>query len=167
MGAGGGYKKGTKKIKLPKFFLFCFRLFKSCQKLKKQNVVKALGIGCMGVGVGTNSTSFQTFKTTKQNENPICATRWVLKGNFNLKSKKLWLICQVFHAISMLPGGSMIKNPLADARRHRRCGFHPWVGKTTHSVLLPRESYGQRTLAGYSPRGGKESDMTGHACVHI
>ena len=81
MGAGGGYKKGTKKIKLPKFF-FCFLLFKSCQKLKKQNVVKALGIGCMGVRVGTNSTSFQTFKTTKQNENPICATRWVLKGNF-------------------------------------------------------------------------------------
>ena len=27
-------------------------------------------------------------------------------------------------------------------------------------VLLPRESHGQRSLAGYSPLGHKESDMT-------
>ena len=28
------------------------------------------------------------------------------------------------------------------------------------SVFLPGESHGQRSLAGYSPRGRKESDMT-------
>ena len=28
------------------------------------------------------------------------------------------------------------------------------------SVFLPEESYGQRSLAGYSPWGLKESDMT-------
>ena len=33
-------------------------------------------------------------------------------------------------------------------------------GKTLQSVLLPGESHGQRNLAGYSPRGSKESDMT-------
>ena len=27
-------------------------------------------------------------------------------------------------------------------------------------VFLPRESYGQRSLAGHGPRGRKESDMT-------
>ena len=67
----------------------------------------------------------------------------------------MWLICQVFRAVSMLPGGSVVKNPPANARRHRRWGFDPWVGKTTHSVFLPREPYGQWTLASYSPRGAK------------
>ena len=30
----------------------------------------------------------------------------------------------------------------------------------THSSILAGESHGWRTLVGYSPRGGKESDMT-------
>ena len=30
----------------------------------------------------------------------------------------------------------------------------------THSILLPRESHGGRSLVGYSPWGRKESDMT-------
>ena len=34
-------------------------------------------------------------------------------------------------------------------------------GMTTHSsILLPGEFHGQRSLAGYSPWGRKESDMT-------
>jgi len=33
-------------------------------------------------------------------------------------------------------------------------------GMTTHSVLLPRESHGQRSLVGYSPWGHKKSDTT-------
>ena len=39
------------------------------------------------------------------------------------------------------------------------CGFDPWVRKT------PGEGYGQRGLAGYSPGGPKESDMTKRVCV--
>ena len=49
-------------------------------------------------------------------------------------------------------------------RRHRS---DPWVGKTpleedkaTTQVLVPGESHGQRSLAGYSPRGHIESDTT-------
>ena len=33
-------------------------------------------------------------------------------------------------------------------------------GVATHSSILPEESQGQRSLAGYSPWGRKESDMT-------
>ena len=51
----------------------------------------------------------------------------------------------------------------------RRHGFYPQVGKISWSgkwqptpVFLPEESHGQRSLAGYSPRGHKESDMTEH-----
>ena len=33
-------------------------------------------------------------------------------------------------------------------------------GMATHSVFLPGESHGQRSLEGYSPWGLKESDTT-------
>ena len=43
-------------------------------------------------------------------------------------------------------------------RRHRRCGFSPWVGKIPWRrawqltpVFLPRKSHGQRSLGDYSP----------------
>jgi len=34
--------------------------------------------------------------------------------------------------------------------------------RLTHAVFLPGKSHGQRSLAGYSPWGRKESDMTEH-----
>ena len=49
----------------------------------------------------------------------------------------------------------------------RRAGFDSWVGKIPcrrewlpTPVFLPSEFHGQRILAGYSPWGHKESDMT-------
>ena len=44
-------------------------------------------------------------------------------------------------------------------------GFDPWVGKIPWRreltpVALPEEFHGLRSLAGYSPQGHKESDMT-------
>ena len=33
-------------------------------------------------------------------------------------------------------------------------------GMATHSIFLPGESHGQRSLVGYSPWGHKESDTT-------
>ena len=41
-------------------------------------------------------------------------------------------------------------------------------GTATHSVLLPGESHGTRSLVGYGPQGPKELDMTEvtyHACT--
>ena len=50
--------------------------------------------------------------------------------------------------------------PTCQCRRHRRLGFNPWVRKTPWrrkwqptSLFLPRKSYGQRNLEGYSPWG--------------
>ena len=67
----------------------------------------------------------------------------------------------------------MEKNPPANAGDGRRHGFDPWVGKIPGRrkwepalVFLPGESQGQRSLAGYSPWGRKESDIaTEHARV--
>ena len=55
----------------------------------------------------------------------------------------------------------------ANPRRHKRCGFNPWVGSIPWwrawqptPVFLPGESHGQRSLAGYSTWGHKELDIT-------
>ena len=37
----------------------------------------------------------------------------------------------------------------------------------TANPLLPGESYGQRSLAGYSPWGRKESDITEAVSMHV
>ena len=59
----------------------------------------------------------------------------------------------------------MVNNPPANAGD--RSEFVPWVRKIPWRragqptlVFLPGESHGQRTLAGYSPWGHKESDTT-------
>ena len=72
------------------------------------------------------------------------------------------------------PSGSAVKH-LPASKRHRRCGFDPWVKKipwrrawTPTPVLLPEESHGQRSLAGYSPWGHKETQLkrlSTHTCT--
>ena len=57
-------------------------------------------------------------------------------------------------------------------RRRKRHRFNPWVWKSPWRrawqpapLFLPGESHGQRTLAGYSPWGNKESNTTEHTCT--
>ena len=61
----------------------------------------------------------------------------------------------------------VVKKPTCQCRRHKRLGFDPWVGKILWRraqqptpAFLPGESRGQRSLAGCSPWGHTESDMT-------
>ena len=77
----------------------------------------------------------------------------------NIVVWKIWYIVCLF-------GGSALKNPL-QFRRHGRRRFDPCIGKIPWSrkwhptlVFLPGKSHGHRSLAGYSPWGHKESDMT-------
>ena len=65
------------------------------------------------------------------------------------------------------PGAASGKEPSYKNRRHKRSRFYYWAGKIpcrrawlTTSVFLLRESHGQRSLAGYMPKGHKESDRT-------
>ena len=62
-------------------------------------------------------------------------------------------------------GGSMGNESARQYRRRRRHSFHLWIRKIPWRragqptpVFLPEESHGQRSLAGCSPRGHKESD---------
>ena len=65
------------------------------------------------------------------------------------------------------PSGSAGKEPNCQCRRYKRHEFYPLVGKIPWKrkwqptpVFLPGKSHEQRSLAGYSPRGHKESDTT-------
>ena len=64
-------------------------------------------------------------------------------------------------------GGASGKEPAHQCKRRKRHEFDPWVGKIPWRtvwqptpVFLPGKSQGQRSLAGYSPQGRKESDTT-------
>jgi len=64
------------------------------------------------------------------------------------------------------------KESTCHCRRHRRCGFAPWVGKTPWKfqptpVFLPGKSHGQKRLAGYSAWGYRELDMTEHTHIKV
>ena len=61
----------------------------------------------------------------------------------------------------------MGKESACNAGDAGKCGFNAWFGKIPWRrawqptlVFLPGESHGQRSLAGYSPWGRTESDMT-------
>ena len=63
------------------------------------------------------------------------------------------------------PGSPSGKEPTYQCRRHKRCGFDPWVRKIplrrkwqSTPVFLPAKSHGQRSQGGYCPYGCKEMD---------
>ena len=67
-------------------------------------------------------------------------------------------------------GGASGKEPTCQSRRQKRPRFHPWIRKIPWRrawqptpVFLPRESRGQRSLAGYSH---KELDTIDCAYTH-
>ena len=71
------------------------------------------------------------------------------------------------------PGGPSGKEPPCQCRRQKRWWFSPWVRKIPWRrtwqptpVFLPGESHGQRSLAGCSPWGHKESDTTEQLSTH-
>ena len=75
--------------------------------------------------------------------------------------------CASFPNLQVFPGGSAVKNLPVSAgdtglilgpirKRPRRRKWQP----TT--ICLPKKFHGQRNLAGYSPWGHKESDITEH-----
>ena len=83
----------------------------------------------------------------------------------------LYFICI---ANKSFPGGSVVKESTCQCRRYRIHGFVSWVRKISWRrkwqptpAFSPGKSHGQRRLAGYSPWGHKESDMTEHTHTHI
>ena len=93
---------------------------------------------------------------------------WVNENILGVSCTVLWIYLVLLNcALRGFPRGASGKEPISQGRRFKRCWFDPWVGKIPwrrkwHStpVFFPGESHGQRSPAGYSPRGHKELDMT-------
>ena len=71
------------------------------------------------------------------------------------------------YGIYHVPDGISGNGPTCQCSRHKRLRFDPWVGKSPWSrkrqptpVFLPGQFHGERSLAGYSPWGHKESNTT-------
>ena len=65
------------------------------------------------------------------------------------------------HITETFPGGSAVKNPPASAASAEEVSLTPWRRKWQPTpVFLLGQSHGQRSLAGYSPWGLKELEMT-------
>ena len=76
----------------------------------------------------------------------------------------------VVEGLSRWLGG---KESASQCRSYRRGGFDPWAGKIPwrrkrqpSSVFLPGKCHGQKSLVGYSPWGGVESDTTERLSTH-
>ena len=81
------------------------------------------------------------------------------QGPPSLVRKRLNQIIIFYHGKQGFPGGSVVKNPPAKAVDNSL--KITWRRKWQSTpVLLPGKSHGQRSLAGYSPWGHKESDTT-------
>ena len=83
---------------------------------------------------------------------------------YTLIFKSPYMPRSIEQTVGFLQVALVVKNPPANAEE---MWFDPWVEKSPWRrkpqptpVFLPGEFHGQRSLAGYSPWGRKESDMT-------
>ena len=72
-----------------------------------------------------------------------------------------------------LLGGLSGKDPACQCRRVNRCRFDPWIRKIPWRrkwhltpIFLPRKFYGQRSLAGSSPRDRREPNKPEQLSIH-
>ena len=92
-----------------------------------------------------------------------CATREVLRYMVLIRPLS-WTLG--------FPGSKVVKNPPVKAEdtgdEIRSLGQEDPLEqeRATHSIILAWKVHGQRSLAGYSPWGCKDSDSTEHACIH-
>ena len=64
------------------------------------------------------------------------------------------------------------EEPACQSRRHKRCGFNPWMGKVAWRrpwlpapVFMPGESHGQRSLGGCRPWGSSQTQLSRYTCT--
>ena len=91
--------------------------------------------------------------------------------------KGVHLVEKISALFCVVSGSSVVKNPSASAGDVRDVALVPWIGKIpwrrrwqSAPVFLPGKSHGQRSLAGYSPRGRKRvgrDSATEPACTRL
>ena len=97
--------------------------------------------------------------------NPVTSKCWELKlFKFRSLNIKIRMIIWGF------PGVLVVKNPsvsVGDMGLIPESRRSPGRGNGNPLQFFPGKSYGQRSLAGYSPWGLKQSDTIEHTCIHV
>ena len=123
-------------------------------------------------GVGCHSLLQGIFPT--QGSNPgLLHYRQILYQRDH-KGSPYSTIYMYIYISSGFPGSISDKKPSCQYSRLKRRGFDLWIGKIPWNrkwqpalVFLPGKFHGQRSLAGYSPCGHKELEMTEQLSTHI
>ena len=105
---------------------------------------------------------------------PLGQMRWSILICAHNHHPITWRIYLLFCFLGGTSGKKKKKKPACQSRRHKRCGFNPWVRKILWRkkwqptpVLLPGKSHGQRSLVGYSLWGCSVGhDWSDSACTH-
>ena len=118
----------------------------------------------------SKSLSKYYFRTTFLSFKKLFQANWYfkikmnhMKINYKLKTRKLLLALSVSLYSDIV---QVVKNPPANVRNVKDVGSILGSGRWRSSarqptpVFLPGESYGQRSLVGYSPWGCRELDTT-------
>ena len=89
---------------------------------------------------------------------------------------EIYCTCETYNTLHILliySSGAVVKNSPANARDRRDMGLILGLERSmeeeraTHSSILAWKITWTRSLAGCSPWGPKESDMSEHACMSI
>ena len=107
--------------------------------------------------------------TLPNNDNSLSVQRWTWASTIE---RMKFVSSNMLEATQNI--GSLVAHLVKEtACQRRRRGFNPWIGKfpwrrkwQPTPVFLPRKLHGQRSLAGYSPWGHKESDTTEYTHTH-
>ena len=129
---------------------------------------QAPAIPYCGKGAGIFGGQLVNFATLAKDGTPDSRFENYTRKRWELLPKGMWDLWGVLGS-----SGVSGKEPTCQCRRHKRCGFDPWVGKIRWRrkwqptpVFLPGKFHGQRKLVGYNPWGHKESDMTERLNTH-
>ena len=126
-------------------------------------------LNCQKLSVGTCYKNCRLTMTLPNNDNSLSVQRWTWASTIE---RMKFVSSNMLEATQNI--GSLVAHLVKEtACQCRRRGFNPWIGKfpwrrkwQPTPVFLPRKLHGQRSLAGYSPWGCKESDTTEHSCTH-
>ena len=160
-------------------------LFTAAHRLLAAVVLLLRSTGCRHVGFRSHSTRAQQLWSLGMAAPQPVESSWA-KGRTHVPCigrrllihsptrEDLFCVFEVSSSMNGLPRWLSVKESACQFRRRRSPEFDPQVGKISWRsvwqptpVFLPGESHGQRSLAGYSPWGHRESDTTQRLSMQV